>query len=425
MSIVTRSRATVGRRTLTAAMVAAGLTLVAGPAGAQSTDRIDEAAAALQTDPVFVAADAERRLDEAEVADLRTVVADAGTPIFIAVLPAAVAAEAGDDPTAVVEALGLATGLEGTYAVVVGDSFRAGSTLLDSGEAGDLATSAFDAHADEGTTAVLLDFVDRVRQAVAGTSAQGAGEPSTSAAEDDEGGGIGVLPIVLAVGAGGVGVFAWRRAKRRKEERAAWARAQEADRELLRAELSVVGDDVVRLEPEVALHPEAQVDYDAAVSRYRAAMAALDYADEPVDLVRVRRVLDEARYSMDRVRARIAGREPPPPPDALQRPGLHGEPAVGLDAQRDPVYVGYPGAFQAGWFGGGGSGLFTGLLLGSMLGGSWGGWGHGSTVIVDDRDGWRGDGGGGDWGGGGGDWGGGGDFGGGGGDFGGGGGGDF
>ena len=153
---------------------------------------------------------------------------------------------------------------------------------------------------------------------------------------------------------------------------------------MLKAELAVLADDVLRLEPEVQLHPEAQSDFDAAFNRYRAAQAALDYADEPVDLVRLARVVAEARYAMDRVRAMLDGREPPPPPAELGRVGLHGEPAVTLDEHRQPAYVGYPGGFQSGWFGGVGGGLFSGLLLGSMLGGGFGGWGHGGTTIINE-----------------------------------------
>ena len=88
------------------------------------------------------------------------------------------------------------------------------------------------------------------------------------------------------------------------------------------------------------------------VNRYRAAQAALD-GDEPIDLVRVRRVVDEARYSMDRS-AIIEGREPPLPPEHLRRLGDHGEPAVTIGEDRQPAYVGYPagycdGAGTAGW----------------------------------------------------------------------------
>ena len=143
--------------------------------------------------------------------------------------------------------------------------------------------------------------------------------------------------------------------------------------QVLRAELSVLADDVIRLEPHVVLNEKSRDDYEAATHRYRVAQAALDDAKEPVDLVRVQRVVDEANWSMARARAILDGRQPPEPPPPLQRPGTHGEPAVGVDDGHQPVYVDSPDAFRSGWFSAGG-GLFGGLLLGSMVGGFGGGW---------------------------------------------------
>ena len=140
--------------------------------------------------------------------------------------------------------------------------------------------------------------------------------------------------------------------------------------QVLRAELSVLADDVIRLEPQVALNEKSRDDYEAATHRYRVAQAALDDAKEPVDLARVQRVVDEANWSMSRARAILEGRQPPAP---LQRPGPHGEPAVGVDDGHQAVYVGSSAEFRSGWFSAGG-GLFGGLLLGSMLGGASGGW---------------------------------------------------
>jgi hypothetical protein len=142
--------------------------------------------------------------------------------------------------------------------------------------------------------------------------------------------------------------------------------------QMLRAELSVLADDVVRLEPQVALKEEARNDFEAATHRYRVAQAALDQADEPVDLGRVQRVVDEATWSMARARAILDGRPLPAPPTTLRRTGNGGEPAVDLDDDDQPVYVGSRAPYSAGWFGVG-SGLFGGLLMGSMLGG-FGGW---------------------------------------------------
>jgi hypothetical protein len=138
--------------------------------------------------------------------------------------------------------------------------------------------------------------------------------------------------------------------------------------QMIRAELSVLADDVLRLEPQVTMNEAARDDYEAATHRYRVAQAAMDQAQDQVDLVRVQRVVDEARWSMSRARAVLAGHRLPEPPPVLQRPGLHGEPAVALDERQNPVYVGSPAPFQSGWFSAG-SGLFGGLLLGSMLSG--------------------------------------------------------
>ena len=52
--------------------------------------------------------------------------------------------------------------------------------------------------------------------------------------------------------------------RRRRADEAERVRAEEADRQLLRAEVSVLADDVVRLEPEIQLHPDACNDFDAA-----------------------------------------------------------------------------------------------------------------------------------------------------------------
>ena len=388
------------------------LALVGAPARAGATV-VDEAAESLRSNFVYVDPSAERAINPDEAEDVRAAIGSARTPIYVAVLPDSARDAAGGDASAVADQLANAVDRSGTYAVVVGNSFRAGSDVLP--DAAALADEAFDA--GDSTIGVLTEFIRLVGEQVA----SGGGEGSGGAGSNDGGGTNwvlwGLLIVAVVVGA----ILLWRLRQRRKAAAAERARQEAADRQLLAAELSVLADDVVRLEPDVQLQPSAQGDFDAAVNRYRAAQAALDAADEPVDLVRVERVVVEARYSMDRAKAIMEGRQPPEPPTVLRQVGPHGEPAVTLDQGRQPTYVGYPGAFQDGWFGGTGSALFGGLLLGSMLGWGFGGWGYGATTVGGESGGDGG--GGGDWGGG--DWGGGGDFGGG--DFGGGdfGGGDF
>ena len=358
------------------------LVLLGLPGAASASVDLDDVASSLRRNPVYVDTDAERALTDDEIDELRSVIRSADTPIYIAVLPASTADLAGGDAAEVASQLADAVDRTGTFGVVVGDSFHAGSSELAAGEAGELAAAAaLQANGDDNA-AVLDDFVERVGDAAG--SASGSGE-SDEGGDDGGSGGGWVLPVVLVGGAGAAGLLVWQRRRRRADE-AERVRTEAADRQLLKAEVSVLADDVVRLEPEIQLHPDARSDFDAAVSRYRAAQAALDYTDEPLDMVRVARVVAEARYSMDRARAIVEGRQPPPPPEDLQRPGVHGEPAVTLDADRQPAYVGYPGGFTGGWFGGS-SGLFTGLLLGSLLSGGFGGWGAGGTTIINEADG--------------------------------------
>ena len=355
------------------------LIAISSPARASgSNDVLGEVADSLRNDPVYVHEGAERAISEADAERVRAAIGGANTPIYIAVLPESVAETAGGDPAEVARELSEAVNRRGTYGVVVGDSFRAGSSELPSGSAGDLAEAAVGGGDD--TAAVLIDFVERVADAASGPATPAEETAAESTARTDGGDdGVGwVLPVVLAGGVG-IGGLLWWRSRRRDADR---RRAEAADRQMLIAEISVLASDVVRFEPEVQLHADARSDFDAAVNRYRAAQAAVEHIDEPIDLVRVARIVTEARYSMDRVAAIVDGREPPPPPEELQRVGRHGEPAVTLDENREPAYVGYPGGYGGGWFGGTGGGLFSGLLIGSMLGGGFGGWGHGDTTII-------------------------------------------
>lgn len=399
-------------RTLLAALTFFAGLFSAGPV-------IDDAAVGLRQDPVYVHPDASDLVDEDEIDDLRSAIREGNRPIYVAVLPLEAQNEVGslDELPA---ALGQAVGLQGTYAVVTSQGFRAGSNDLAAGVAGRLATDAFNDARDGGAAAVLAAFVDRVNSADAeGSSGAQGGSGSSS---DSSGGGSGILPLVLVGGAIGGGVYLMRKSnKRTQQERQVLI----GDQQDLRAELSVLADDVMRLEDDVTMKPEARDDYEAGVARFKWCQAAIDSIDSPDDVPRVRRGMAEAQYAMARARAIIRGHEPPLPPAELQQQGPYGEPAIELDERRQPQYAGYQ-QYGGGWGGGGffgGNGLFTGLLLGQMLGGGmgWGGgfgWGSGGQERPSDvggGGGMFGGGGGGDWGGRGG-----GDFGGGGGDVGGG-----
>jgi len=102
-----------------------------------------------------------------------------------------------------------------------------------------------------------------------------------------------------------------RRRRSRGRPRAVGYDEDRTNAHMLRAELSVLADDVIRLEPRVALQEAAREDYETASHRYRVAQAALDYAKDPVDLMRVQRLVDEATWSMSRARAIVEGRPLP------------------------------------------------------------------------------------------------------------------
>jgi hypothetical protein len=417
-------------------IVAAALALVPGPS-ASAQDVIGDAARALEADPVYVDPAAERALDDEEAEALRRRIDEQGAgPLYVAVLPESAKRAGGGSANGVAQAIAQRLGRPGAYAVVAGRSFSAGSTDRDLRGVGDQASAALDAHREEGTAAVLTDFVDRVGELRAG------GSPGGGSGGSGGGGGIGaalLLPL-LALGAGAL-LLSLRR--RRREQEAELAEL----RENVRDDLVALGDDIRALDLDVEMpgvDPRAKADYGRAVAAYDRADDVLTLARTPEDFEPVGAALEEGRYAMTAAKERLAGREPPertPPCFFDPRHGPSSRevewapyggaprmvPACEADAQRvergeDPeareVLVGgqrmpYWSAgpmyapFAGGLFGGFGGGLFPGLVIGTMLGSSFGGWGMGDAYASGDA--------GGDWGGGdfgGGDFGGG-DFGGG------------
>jgi hypothetical protein len=233
------------------------------------------------------------------------------------------------------------------------------------------------AQAFAGLSGERSGYTDQVKRTLAVLAILLVGVPllagcviASTSSDDGNGGGFFLLlwPVLIVAAVALIAGVGRRRRRARSHDVAAVGPSSH----MLRAELSVVADDVLRLEPRVALREEAREDFDAATHRYRVAHAALDASDAPVDVARVQRVVDEATWLMARARAVLDDRRPPEPPPSLQNRGARGEPAIELDEHEHPVYVGSEAPFRTGWFAAGG-GLFGGLLLGTMLGG-FGGW---------------------------------------------------
>jgi hypothetical protein len=376
-------------------LIAAVFALSLAPS-ARAGEIVDRAVAALREDPVYVDPDAERALDDAATDRLRDRISAAGVgPLYVAILPDDARDEAGGDAGGVVDLLHRELGREGTYTVVAGDQFRAGSTTFPQGEVPKRASEAFREHGREGVEATLLAFVDSLEEAGGGASA------AADERDEDDGAPGWLLPALVGVGAGGVGLVALRRRRRRQADLAQVKKAAEED-------LLALADDIRALDIDVEMpgvSPEARDDYGAAVAAYERADAALDRARRPEDLELVTTALEEGRFAMASAKARLEGREPPEhrppcffdprhgpstrdvewaPPGGSARPA----PACEADAQaverglepahrevevggRRVPYWNAPPAF-APWAGGYFGGLLPGLLIGSMLGGGFG-----------------------------------------------------
>lgn len=368
--------------------------VIAPPATAGAL--VDRAVASLRNDPVYVDTGAERALDEAAADRLRERIAsaDAG-PVYVAILPDEARSEAGGDADAVVDLVHRELGRDGTYVVVVGDQFRAGSTEFPPGVVPRLANETFRERGREGVAPTLFAFVDRLAAA-----RRGAPSAAQEGGDDDDAPGW-VLPALVGVGAGGIGFFALRRRRRKQAELAEVKRAAQDD-------LLALAEDIRERDLDVEMpgvSAEAREDYGAAVAAYERADRTLDRARRPEDLEPVTSAIDEGRFAMASAKARLDGRKPPErrppcffdprhgpstrdvewsPPGGMPRPvpaceadalaveqGL--EPAhreVEVGGRRVPYWEAGPafGPWAGGYFGG----LLPGLLIGSMLGGGFG-----------------------------------------------------
>ncbi len=403
----------VGR--VTASLLVA-FALVCSSAVAQETSTgssLSEAAQALSASTVYVDPQAERAISEEEAERLRSRIRSAGAgPLRIAILPAEAADEAGGDPSAALGEIANEIREPGTYAAVIGSSFQAGSAAgdLPPGTAAGLVREALEAKRAQGTSAVLLDFADRLGDVRRGDSGSGGGP---GGGEGGIGGGA-LLLLLLGIPAAMLGVGRLRRRRREREQ-------LEEVKAFAREDLVALGQDIRALDLDVempGIDPAAKADYNLAVERYGQADDAWDRAGRVEDMEGVASLLEEGRYAMTAAKARLDGREVPErsppcffdprhgpsageaewaPPGGSPRP----VPVCAADLQRigdgldpqarnvtvnghevpywnaGPAYMPWAGGF----FGGG---LLPGLFIGSMLGGSFGlfGGGFGSDAMA-------------------------------------------
>ena len=386
---------------LASALVAALLLVPTAGAG----PIIDRAVAALRSDPVYVDPAAELAPSGPDQRRLRQKVDSAGAgPLYIAILPNTAEQEAGGSPDGVLQAIHDGLGRKGTYAAVIGKHFRAGSEgVLPQGVAGRLATEALAAHRDEGVTATLIDFIDRVAQERGGGGGGdgGGGQPSG-------GGGVVIALLVAAV----VAFLLFQAVRKRRRSQAELAEVKAAAHD----DLIALADDVQKLEQPVEANAQAKQEYTQALDSYDKASGSYDRATQPRQLEAVTTALEEGRWHMSTAQALLDGhavpeRRPPcffdprhgpssrdvewaPPGGAPRKVPACEADALAVEAGGQPAsrevmtggrtvpYWSAPPYFGP-WAGGyfmpfGGTGFLSGLFVGELLGGAYGGWGYGS-----------------------------------------------
>jgi hypothetical protein len=334
-------------------------------------------------------------IDEGAQNAAREALDSASIPIFLAVLP-----ESADNGSA--NDLGVATDLEGTYVVMLAPdaAIDAASSTMPSGDARQVARDARDASAGD-----LGEFAEQLVEGLEEVDAGG-----SAGSGDGSDGGSGWIPLGIIAAVGGGGFLLYRRNKRNKER---------ADLEPVRAALdedvTAYGEELAELDLDVrtpgAAPVEAQQEYARALDLYENAKTAAAKVERAGDLQPVTSTLDEGRWLLACVRARLAGEEPPerrlpcffdprhgpsvedvqwaPPGGAVRdvpacaadatriKDGL--DPDVRLvpvgDGERRPYWDAGPA--WGGWAGGYYGGFLPGILWGTLLGSSMSGWGAG------------------------------------------------
>jgi hypothetical protein len=269
------------------------LTTMAAPAALAAPD-VSQAAAALRGgDPVYSDPAAENPLTSAEVDQLAAQIRDSGESVFIAVLPSSAAGGSSVDETLV--ALQSEVGLRGVYAAVVGNQFRAGATS-NNALAADLATQAFQDSRSGGVYAVLSQFVTLV----------GAQSSSGASSGGSTGAGPFALLLVLLIGGAVVVVVLVRRNRKVQQRQLAAVRM-------------TVDEDITEYGERLGSFSLADPDFDdatrtdmqRALDSYDRAKSAVAVMRSPADAVNVTTALEDGRYSLACVEARLGQRPLP------------------------------------------------------------------------------------------------------------------
>jgi hypothetical protein len=311
-----------------ALLVPALLVGLAGPAMAGPW--VDRAAGNLRGDPVYVNPSARPTLSLLEAEQVRTRIALAGTPVYVAVLPAQALGEAGGDGNRLAAMVAAAVGRPGTYLVVAGGEEGAGSNTLTRGQAAGSAQAAFRRHPE--MIDATLDFVDRVETAAGRPPAEApppVPPPSAEGPIDDT-----LLRVVLVVAAAvGLAVLLQFLLRSRSERRTLRTGNELSEaRAVAQEDLRALGEDLRKLNVDLEAgeedNPQAVAQYSRAHELLERAEQAFERAETPAGLAEVSSALESGRFAMTAARALFEGRDPPRrrPPcffDTRHGPSVH------------------------------------------------------------------------------------------------------
>jgi hypothetical protein len=259
----------------------------------------DEAGQALRDDPLYVHPEAQVELDEQGIgfdqgarSAVRTELADAATPTFIAILPTAAKGGSAFD-------LRQAVGEPGTYLLTFPDGdFQAWSEELPQPVVEQAARNA-----SGGTPeSFFIGFISRVDELSASDAEADGSAPS-------DGGGSGYVPLAILLAAGGGGLLLYRRNKRQRE-----ITQLNQVRGALDEDITAYGEELASLELDPrdrSIPADARNEYATALDLYETAKSAAARAEAPGHLRPVTGALEQGRWLLACVRARLNGEDLP------------------------------------------------------------------------------------------------------------------
>ncbi|GII90929.1 LPXTG cell wall anchor domain-containing protein [Sinosporangium siamense] len=346
------------------------------------------------------------KVPDDSVARMRDAVAQAGT-VYLAVLPAGSVTQS--EAKGFLSALSDKVGGDNTVGVMVGTGLAAHTSISDVNVI--RLISKAQRSSDNAT--------DRVVNFVGFAEAAGTGKAVTTGSNAPQSGGGSGLGALVALGvlalAGGGGYFLYSRSKNKKQA-AIEAEQLSSVKKTVEEDVTKFGEEITELDVEVRLlgaGAEHQADWQHALDSYEKAKSELTAVKHPQEIRNVTTALEDGRYALACVKARVEKRPLPerrapcffnPQHGPSSRdvrwapPGgtLRDVPACSADAeaieqgfdpqmrtvmvngQRRPYWEAGPAyqPYASGYYGGFGD-VMSMMLVGTMLGSMMGGWGYG------------------------------------------------